>query len=372
MEQLIAAYPHSQHLDEVQFRRAEYFFTRKKYPRRRRRLRGDHRDGRRLRVLRARALQARLDALQAGAATTRRCTSTSRCSTTRSRSATTSTTQHDEDDERRIADTFASSASASRTSAARKSSSSTSRANGNAQLRGPHLPPPRRVLPREAALPRRRGSPTRRSSRCTRCTGRSPHFSMRVIEIYETGGFPKLVLESKKAFAANYGLQCRVLASLRRARVARGAELPEEQPAGPRESLPRAVPERGARGGEARELRRGGALVPRVPRLVPATTPRRRRSTTSWRTCCSRTGLRRGGARVRAHGLRLPEHERAAAAGYAAIYAHREHLKVVDGRRADGRRGATPSRARCASPTRSRSTSTPPPCWARRPTTCTR
>jgi tetratricopeptide (TPR) repeat protein len=35
----------------------------------------------------------------------------------------------------------------------------------------------------------------------------APRFSMRVIEIYEVGGFPKLVLESKKAFAANYGLR---------------------------------------------------------------------------------------------------------------------------------------------------------------------
>ncbi len=31
MERLIAAYPHSRYLDEVQFRRAEYFFTRRKY-----------------------------------------------------------------------------------------------------------------------------------------------------------------------------------------------------------------------------------------------------------------------------------------------------------------------------------------------------
>jgi len=35
----------------------------------------------------------------------------------------------------------------------------------------------------------------------------SPHFSMRVVEIYETGGFPKLVVESKKQFAATYGLE---------------------------------------------------------------------------------------------------------------------------------------------------------------------
>ncbi len=35
----------------------------------------------------------------------------------------------------------------------------------------------------------------------------SPHFGVRVVEIYEAGGFPKLVLESKKDFAARYGLQ---------------------------------------------------------------------------------------------------------------------------------------------------------------------
>ncbi len=35
----------------------------------------------------------------------------------------------------------------------------------------------------------------------------SPHFSMRVVEIFDAGGFPKLVLESKRDFAANYGLQ---------------------------------------------------------------------------------------------------------------------------------------------------------------------
>jgi TolA-binding protein len=36
---------------------------------------------------------------------------------------------------------------------------------------------------------------------------KSPRFSMRVIEIYEAGGFPKLVLEGKKEFAKRYGLQ---------------------------------------------------------------------------------------------------------------------------------------------------------------------
>lgn len=35
----------------------------------------------------------------------------------------------------------------------------------------------------------------------------SPHFSMRVVEIYEKGSFPLLVLVAKKDFAATYGLQ---------------------------------------------------------------------------------------------------------------------------------------------------------------------
>jgi TolA-binding protein len=34
----------------------------------------------------------------------------------------------------------------------------------------------------------------------------SPRFNMRVVEIYEAGGFPQLVLASKKDFAGNYGL----------------------------------------------------------------------------------------------------------------------------------------------------------------------
>ena len=35
----------------------------------------------------------------------------------------------------------------------------------------------------------------------------SPHFHIRVIEIYLQGGFPKLVVDSKKNFASNYGLR---------------------------------------------------------------------------------------------------------------------------------------------------------------------
>lgn len=36
---------------------------------------------------------------------------------------------------------------------------------------------------------------------------KSPHFSMRAIEIYFKGGFPRLVIEGKKKFASTYGLE---------------------------------------------------------------------------------------------------------------------------------------------------------------------
>ena len=35
----------------------------------------------------------------------------------------------------------------------------------------------------------------------------SPHFLMRVIEINIAGGFPSLVIDSKKEFATKYGLK---------------------------------------------------------------------------------------------------------------------------------------------------------------------
>lgn len=35
---------------------------------------------------------------------------------------------------------------------------------------------------------------------------KSPHFNMRVVDIYQKGGFPRLVIEAKKQFASTYGL----------------------------------------------------------------------------------------------------------------------------------------------------------------------
>src|SRR5690606_37679777 len=35
----------------------------------------------------------------------------------------------------------------------------------------------------------------------------APHFSMRVVDTFTQGGFPRLVLESKREFVSTYGLQ---------------------------------------------------------------------------------------------------------------------------------------------------------------------
>ena len=66
MDRMVRDYPRSRYIDEVQFRRAEYFFTRRRYLDAERCLRG-HREYRcRFLVLRAGPVQAGLDVLQAG------------------------------------------------------------------------------------------------------------------------------------------------------------------------------------------------------------------------------------------------------------------------------------------------------------------
>ena len=66
MELFVKAYQHSMHYDEVQFRRAEFFFTRRKFRDAESAYQSIIAMGAVLVVLRAGALQAGLDALQAG------------------------------------------------------------------------------------------------------------------------------------------------------------------------------------------------------------------------------------------------------------------------------------------------------------------
>ena len=177
----------------------------------------------------------------------------------------------------------------------------------------------------------------------------SPHFSMRVVEIYEAGGFPKLVLESKKAFAANYGLQSEYwrhfdvreapeVRSYLRANLQdlaghyhalyQGSERPEEKPAHFEEALT--------------WYRAYLASFPSDPE-TPAT---------HYRLADLMLEHRDFGDAAREYertAYDYPEHERAAAAGYAAIFAHREQQKQAQGdAQALARRDAVTSTLRFA------------------------
>ncbi len=152
----------------------------------------------------------------------------------------------------------------------------------------------------------------------------SPRFSMRVVEIYEASGFPKLVLESRKAFAANYGLQSEYwrhfdvheapevlsylksnLEDLARHYHAQfqNAERAEDKPASFDEAL--------------RWYRAYLASFPAEPGSPGI----------HYRLADLLLEHRDFGDAAREYehtAYDYPEHEQAAAAGYAAIYAHRE------------------------------------------------
>ena len=158
----------------------------------------------------------------------------------------------------------------------------------------------------------------------------SPHFSMRVIEIYAQGDFPKLVVESKKGFATNYGLQAEywrhfdvnespeVLSYLKTNlkdlanhyhALYQDVTLDEEKPANYREAL-----------AWYREF-----LVS-FPQDVES-------PSINYQVADLLLENQDYGEAAREYertAYDYPTHERASAAGYAAVYAHREHLKVAD------------------------------------------
>jgi outer membrane protein assembly factor BamD (BamD/ComL family) len=159
----------------------------------------------------------------------------------------------------------------------------------------------------------------------------SPHFGMRVVEIYEAGGFPKLVLEARKEFAATYGLQAEywrhfdvnespeVLSYLK-------ANL--EDLASHYHALyqdPQLAEEKAPNFDEASRWYR--AYLESFPADPQAPSIHHRLADLL---------LENGdfGAAAREYertAYEYPAHEKAAAAGYAAIYAHRENEKALSG-----------------------------------------
>jgi len=177
----------------------------------------------------------------------------------------------------------------------------------------------------------------------------SPHFSMRVVEIYEAGGFAKLVVESKKEFAASYGLDSEYwrhfdledspevrsylksnlkdLANHYHA-LYQEPELAGEQPTNFQEASRwyRAYLASFPEDGES------PAIHHRLADLL--------------------LEHREFGEAAREYertAYEYPSHERAAAAGYAAIYAHREQQKLASGaEQTEARRAAVASTLRFA------------------------
>ncbi|HEY0684823.1 MAG TPA: tetratricopeptide repeat protein [Steroidobacter sp.] len=158
----------------------------------------------------------------------------------------------------------------------------------------------------------------------------SPHFSMRVVEIYTKGGFQKLVLDSKKEFAKTYGVHAEYwrhfaideapevlsylksnlkdLANHYHAQYQR-ADLSEEKPANYREAL--------------QWYREFLASFPKDADSPP----------TNYQLADLLLEEKNFGEAAREYertAYDYPAHEKAAAAGYAAIFAHRENLKAAD------------------------------------------
>jgi tetratricopeptide (TPR) repeat protein len=157
----------------------------------------------------------------------------------------------------------------------------------------------------------------------------SPRFSMRVIDIYETGGFPKLVLDSKKEFATRYGLhseywthfdvaQSPEVMSFLKSNL---TDLANHYHAQYQDE--KKADEKGANYAEAahwyREFLASFHDAPEAPAInyQLADLLRENKDYAGAAQEYERTAYD------------YPSHEKASAAGYAAIYAHREHLKVV-------------------------------------------
>jgi len=177
----------------------------------------------------------------------------------------------------------------------------------------------------------------------------SPHFGMRVIEIYEAGGFPRLVLESKKDFANTYGVRAEYW------RHFDISESPEvlahlksnvEDLANHFHALYQDEALVEARGDNHREaLHWYGEFLASFPDDEHA--PAINYQLADLLLENQDFGL--AALEYERTAYQYSAHAQAAAAGYAAIYAHREHQKAAsDEARAEVRRSAVASTLRFA------------------------
>jgi TolA-binding protein len=329
MERLIAEYPGSRHIDEVQFRRAEYFFTRRKYRAAEEAYSAITRMGAvseyyELAMYKLgwtfykqdfheEALDAYMALLDYKVTT-----------------GYDFDQSEDEDAERRIADTF------------RVISLSFSNLGGQEVLadyfeKTGHRGYEDRIYSHlgEFYLEKLRYADAAKAYQAFVTLyplhKASPHFSMRVVEIYEKGDFPKLVLEAKKEFAASYGLQSEywqhfavadspdVVGYLKTNLkdlaghyhgLYQNADLKDDKPANFEEA--------------SRWYRGYLASFPQ-----DAETPGIHHKLAD--LLLEHEDFGEAAREYERVAYEYPEHERAAAAGYAAIYAHRQQQKRVSG-----------------------------------------
>ena len=157
----------------------------------------------------------------------------------------------------------------------------------------------------------------------------APKFSMRVIDTFTAGGFPKLVLEAKRDFAATYGLQSpywqhfkpeespEVLASLKANLTDLGnhyhAQYQSAQDAAEKTS-------------NYREARRWyGEYLDSFP--ADADSPRMSYELAG--LLLENKDFGEAAKQYERTAYQYPTHPQSAAAGYAAVYAYREQLKVA-------------------------------------------
>jgi len=169
----------------------------------------------------------------------------------------------------------------------------------------------------------------------------SPEFSMRVIGIYEGGGFPKLVVESKKDFAHQYGVKSAYWQHFdmaERRDVAGYLKTNLHDLANYYHSLYQdqsLADEKPAHYAEAqvwyREFLDSFPQDPESPDINYQLAD----------LLLENKGFAEAAVQYERTAYAYPLHERAAAAGYAAIFAHREHLKVVSSEQEEQAKRAT-------------------------------
>lgn len=159
----------------------------------------------------------------------------------------------------------------------------------------------------------------------------APRFGMRVVEIYEAGSFPKLVLEAKKEFAASYGLSAEYWRHFEAAaapEVLRYLKTNLADLASHYHALFQAkdlAAERTANYEEA--LRWYRAYLDSFGKESSSAGVNNRLAD----LLLEHRDFAEAASEYERTAYAYPEHERAAAAGYAAIYAHRENQKLAQG-----------------------------------------